>query len=127
MGAVQHRSTVRRFASKPIEPERSPGLSVGHPALSEGRTIFPSTVTASKDSPRFLVSGHNNPKLGKAILKGPRAGWPIYQLSLEERATCPRSCEQWSTCYGNAMHLARRHTPDAATANTIKAMVGEAA
>lgn len=76
-------------------------------------TIFPSTVAASKDSPRFLVSGHNNPKLGKMVLKGPRTGWPIYQLSLEERATCPRSCEQWSTCYGNAMHLARRHTPDA--------------
>lgn len=113
MGAAQHRSTVRRFASKEIEPERSVGLLPGHPALSEGRTIFPSTVVASKDSPRFLVSGHNNPKLGKAVLKGPRTGWPIYQLSLEERATCPRSCVVWSECYGNAMPYARRHTPDA--------------
>lgn len=113
MSAAQHRSTVRRFASKEIEPERSVGLLPGHPALSEGRTIFPSTVVASKDSPRFLVSGHNNPKLGKAVLKGPRTGWPIYQLSLEERATCPRSCAVWSECYGNAMPYARRHTPDA--------------
>lgn len=113
MAAAQHRSTVRRFASKEIEPERSVGLLPGHPALSEGRTIFPSTVVASKDSPRFLVSGHNNPKLGKAVLKGPRTGWPIYQLSLEERATCPRSCAVWSECYGNAMPYARRHTPDA--------------
>jgi len=108
-----HRSSVRRFASKEIEPDRSVGLMPGHPALSEGRTIFPSTVVASKQSPRFLVSGHNNPKLGKAVLKGPRTGWPIYQLSLEERATCPRSCAVWSECYGNAMPYARRHTPDA--------------
>lgn len=108
----EHRSTVSRFGSAAIETERSTGLRANHPALSEGRTLFPSTVAASVDSPRFLVSGHNNPKLGKKVLKGPRSGWPIYQLSLEERATCPRTCEQWSTCYGNAMPFARRHTPD---------------
>lgn len=107
-----HRSTVRRFASAEIDTSRAVGLRADHPALSEGRTIFPSSVTPSRESPRFLISGHNNPKLGKTVLKGPRAGWPIYQLSLEERATCPRSCAVWSECYGNAMPYARRHTPD---------------
>ncbi len=32
----------------------------------------------------------------------------MYQLVLEERATCPKSCQQWSSCYGNNMYLAKR-------------------
>lgn len=32
----------------------------------------------------------------------------LYQLVLEERATCPKSCQQWSNCYGNNMYLAKR-------------------
>lgn len=102
----------RRFASAEIEPSRSTGIVLHHAAALEGRTIFPSTVVASADSPRLLVSGESNPKLGRAITKGPRKGWPIYHLTLEERATCPSSCRQWNTCYGNAMHLARRHAND---------------
>jgi len=108
-----HRSTVSRFEAKAIEPDRVVPLPEGHAALSEGRTIFMKTVTPSTQSPRFLVSGHSNTKLGKAVLKGPLAGYAIYQLSLEERATCPRSCQQWASCYGNSMPFARRHTPDA--------------
>jgi hypothetical protein len=84
-------------------------LAADNPALAEGRTIFPSTVVGTMESPRFLVSGHNNPKLGKEVQKGPRAGWPIFHLTLEERATCPRSCPVWAGCYGNAMPFARRH------------------
>jgi hypothetical protein len=110
---VTARSVVSRFASKPIEVERSKGLRADHPALSEGRTIFPSMVVGSDQAPRFLVSGHNNPKLGKQVLKGERKGWPIFHLSLEERATCPQSCPIWSGCYGNSMPYARRHRPDA--------------
>lgn len=110
--ASGHSHSIRRFDSAAIEPERVVPLPAGHPALTEGRTIFKATVTASKDSPRFLVSGHNNPKLGKAVTKGPRKGWPIFHLALEERATCPRSCLQWDSCYGNSMPFSRRHTPD---------------
>lgn len=33
---------------------------------------------------------------------------PLYQLNLEERATCPRSCGQWENCYGNNMPFAKR-------------------
>lgn len=110
---VAHRSSVSRFAAKAIEPERVVPLPASHPALSEGRTIFMKTVSPSRESPRFLISGHSNTKLGKAVTKGPLAGYAIYQLSLEERATCPRSCQQWASCYGNSMPFARRHTPDA--------------
>lgn len=84
-------------------------LKVNHPALTEGRTIFPSTVVSPRDTERLLVSGHNNPKLGAEVRKGPWKGFPIYHLTLEERASCPRSCALWAGCYGNAMHLARRH------------------
>lgn len=113
----------RRFTSATIEPERSGGLLPDHPALAEGRTIFPSQVVGTWESQRFLISGANNTKLGKAVTKGPRAGWPIYQVSLEERATCPRSCGQWSTCYGNTMPYARRHRPDADFLAALKAEV----
>jgi hypothetical protein len=108
-----HRSTVTRHEAKEIDPCRVAPLGADHPALSEARTIFPATVTPSRESPRFLISGHNNVKLGKEVLKGPLKGAAIYQLTLQERATCPTSCLQWSSCYGNSMPFARRHMPDA--------------
>lgn len=104
-----HTHTLRRFAGKAVEPSRSHGLSKTHSAVMNGHTIFQKSVVDPEDSPRLFVSGHNNPKLGKQILKGPMAGFPIYQLTLEERATCPESCHMWSDCYGNAMPFARRH------------------
>lgn len=99
--------TLSRFGS--AKPEGGVDLKVNHPALVEGRTIFPSTVVSPRDTERLLVSGHNNPKLGAEVRKGPWKGFPIFQLTLEERATCPRSCALWAGCYGNAMHMARRH------------------
>jgi hypothetical protein len=107
------RPGLRRFGSPQIDPSQATDLRADHPALADGRTIFPSTVVGSRESPALLVSGHNNPKLGKEVLKGDRAGWPIFHLTLEERATCPRSCPVWAGCYGNGMHRARRHRADA--------------
>ena len=48
------------------------------------------------------------------VLKGPWRGKPIYQLTLVERETCPKTCDLWAECFGNAMPLARRHryTPE---------------
>lgn len=103
---------ISRFKSAKVDPSKSYGLKPDHPAVLEGRTLFPRSVTASIDSPRFLVSGKNNAKLGEHVVGGARDGWPIFQLSLEERATCPRSCAQWLNCYGNGMHMARRHRVD---------------
>jgi hypothetical protein len=108
----ERRSSVRRFASPPIEPERVIDLAADHPAIIEGRTIFPRSVVGAADSPRLLVSGHNNSKLGKEVLRGSRAGWPIFHLTLEERATCPRSCPVFTGCYGNSSPFARRHRAD---------------
>lgn len=100
----------RRFDDKPgLDPENVKGLAEDHPAVTEGRTLFPTTVVDPADSPRLLISGGNSRKLGDRVVKGPWAGSPIYQLTLEERATCPRSCHHWASCYGSGMPLARRH------------------
>lgn len=64
------------------------------PAAVEGRTRYPPTVVHIEDAQtsRPLISGHNNPKLGRLVKMGPWKGARIYHLSLEERATCPRTC-----------------------------------
>ncbi len=103
-------SAQRRFDDiAPPNPENVRALASDHPAITEARTIFPSTVVDAKDSPRLLISGHNNKKIGKEVAKGPWAGMPIYTLTLEERASCPTHCHMFRACYGNAMQWARRH------------------
>lgn len=103
----------RRFNEhKAIQSDRVAGLKPDHPACTEGRSLFQKAVVRPEDSPRLLVSGESNRKLGRMVVKGAWAGMPIYQLSLEERRTCPRSCPHWQDCYGNAMPFARRHSTD---------------
>lgn len=103
----------RRFSDHaPLQPELVAGLAETHPAIVEGRTLFPSTVVTAAESPRLLVSGENSRKIGDRVVKGPWRGMPIFTLTLEERATCPRSCAVYRQCYGNAMQLARRHVVD---------------
>lgn len=113
----------RRFVSYKVDPEQVVGLDEDHPAVVEGRTLFPGNVVGPFDSPRYLVSGENNPKTGKKVIKGPWAGFPIYTLTLEERKTCPRSCAQWRTCYGNGMQWPRRN--DAFHEDFIAALAAE--
>lgn len=109
-------STRKRFAAFAIDPGRVTDLDEAHSALEEARTIFPKSVTSAWDTDRLLVGGANNAKLGGKVEKGEWAGMPIFHLTLEERATCPApdrngdgGCPLWAGCYGNAMHLARRH------------------
>lgn len=114
---------VARFTGYKADPKHTSSLSVSHPAVVQGHTLFPGNVVDWMSSPRFLVSGHNNSKTGKAVLKGEWAGFPIYTLTLEERATCPRSCLQWRACYGNSMHWPRRN--DASHPDFIAALAAE--
>lgn len=102
----------RRFTDKPdLDPMAVWSLDASHPAMRENRTLFPSTVvTVTISEPeRILVSGKNNRKLGDIVEKGKFAGYGLYGLSLEERATCPSDCEVRGACYGNGMQMARRH------------------
>jgi hypothetical protein len=79
-----------------------------HPAFSTGRSIFTSRVFDAGEVKRVLKSGHNSRKIGRTVQKGPRRGWPIYTLTLEERATCPPTCKALAFCYGNNMQAAQR-------------------
>jgi hypothetical protein len=100
---------LRRFAS--IKPDGG-SLILGdqHPAVTEGRTIFPTTVNpvGHPKLQRLLKSGHNSRKIGAQVRKGHWRGFPIFTLTLQERATCPRTCEVWNSCYGNRMPYAQR-------------------
>lgn len=71
-------------------------------------TRFKGRVLRVADAGNLLVSGHNNMKLGRDVRKGKLRGYRIFTLSLEERATCPRSCFHWRDCYGNALHMNKR-------------------
>jgi hypothetical protein len=71
-------------------------------------TAFPSSVRDVTAHETVLKSGDWNSKIGGQVLVGPLKGAPIYTLTLEERATCPRSCTHWRTCYGNSMNRAWR-------------------
>lgn len=78
------------------------------------RTRFTNRVIPSYELKQLLVSGHSNIKIGRDVRKGALRGYYIYTLSLEERATCPKSCWHWTTCYGNSMPFAKRimHGPE---------------
>lgn len=82
-------------------------LAKGHAAVVNGTTIFQKQVKPPDDS--LLKWGASNRKLGGKVTKGRWKGMPIYYLTLEERATCPRSCLRWLDCYGNHMHNAVRY------------------
>ena len=73
-----------------------------------GRSRFLSQVRPVGPESTMLKSGRDSRKIGAHVQKGEWRGFPVFTLTLEERATCPRSCAQWLTCYGNNMGMARR-------------------
>jgi hypothetical protein len=104
-GRMTHTAALRRHATPTIRAEKQHlgiELSALHPAHRGGRSIFPSRVFDPDEVGRVLKDGHQSRKIGKAVTKGPRRGWPIFTLTLEERATCPRTCKAWGFCYGNS-------------------------
>lgn len=100
-------SMQRRFGT--IAPKgRGVVLPAFHPAMRSGRTLFPSRVFDATEVGRVLKDGHQSRKIGRTVTKGLRKGWPIFTLTLEERATCPSSCAALAFCYGNNMQAAER-------------------
>lgn len=100
-------TNLRRFGS--VKPTgKGVVLPSFSPASRYGRTNFPSRVYDPDEVKRVLKTGHQSRKIGKTVAKGHRRGWPIFTLTLEERATCPRTCQAWSFCFGNNMHAAER-------------------
>lgn len=83
-------------------------LASDHPAMLEARTLYPNTVRSANSSERVLKSGINSQKLGDRIIKGTWKGSPLFSLKLEERRTCPATCQRLASCYGN--NIGRRAT-----------------
>ncbi|MCS0497887.1 helix-turn-helix domain-containing protein [Ancylobacter sp. MQZ15Z-1] len=102
------RRSKSRFAPKVATDRAVTMPPVDHPALAEDRTLYPATVTGVDGLLNVLVAGANHWKIGGEIRKGRWAGFPVYALTLEERATCPASCRHWRSCFGNHMHFAKR-------------------
>ena len=110
-----------RATAEPWQPEPD------HPSIVHGRTVFRRTVRFASRRERVLKSGHNNPKLGRIVTKGPWSGMPIYHIALEERSTCPRTCHHWQTCMGNAMRFAHRFRPGLELELRLSVELGNAA
>ncbi len=69
-------------------------------------TKFPKSV--KPPSINMLKPGSNNKKLGWTVTTKKWQGAKLYSLTLEERASCPTTCEQWNNCYGRSMPFAHR-------------------
>jgi len=85
-------------------------LRAENPALVHAITIH-SKTRRSPEATTLLKPATDNKKMGKGgsiISKGKWRGMPMFQLSLEERATCPRTCQQWANCFANNMAFAHR-------------------
>lgn len=94
--------------------------------VAAGRSKFHAKGVRAPDAlPHVLVSGHSNVKIGRDVRKGWARRYWLYTLTLEERATCPRTCHHWATCYGNNMPYASRvdHRDPAALQAAIAADV----
>lgn len=100
-------SVFRRFEDH--KPAGKPWvLAADAPAAVEGRTRYPKRRVKPADAPRLFKRGAWNRKIGDRALKGRFKGMQIFTLTLEERATCPRSCANWLDCYGNKMNWSSR-------------------
>lgn len=102
-GGTQARFTYR--AHDAPGRRKTPVLAVDHPAVVGSRPIVKTqyVVDAFADPRRPLFKrGGWTSKLGHRVLKGRLRGLPLVHLTLAERTTCPASCQQWRSCYGNA-------------------------
>jgi len=87
-------------------------LSKTEIAIMNSKTVFSNKVKSISEGmgkTEKLLKVSTNVKLGKKVTKGKYKGFPIFTLTLEERATCPRSCAHWENCYGNNMPFATRY------------------
>ncbi len=83
-----------------------------HPLIESGNSVYQSRIRSIPEyAGNLLKSFADNGKLGNGkslITKGKWKGLPGFYLTLEERATCPKTCHHWSDCYGNNMPFAIR-------------------
>ena len=105
-GQVKKLTDRRRFKVSTVA-SGSPARIAAKAVQKAGVTVFPEKVRAP-NSDWVLKSGTSSAKIGGHVLVGHLKGAVIYTLTLEERATCPRTCSHWADCYGNNMQWADR-------------------
>lgn len=92
-------------------------------------TMYPKARRVVSDSVNVLKQSKNAKIADKGKLpvvkKGKFAGYVIFTLTLEERATCPRDCYHWDNCYGNNMAFAHRFQHGAELENKLEQEVRE--
>lgn len=122
------RTILRRFTWH-YEPRDGHALSAEHRAVRLGTSLFREGRLrfAEESAARILKSGHNNRKIGAEIVKGKWKGFPVFTLTLEERATCPRACKHWLDCYGNKMNWPYRWHAEPALIERLEAEIFELA
>lgn len=99
---------ARRFTDHKPALEGMKRLADDHPSVVAARTLYRKRIVPASAEKTLLKSGQHQRKIGSHVTKGRWAGMPIYTLTLEERATCPRDCSHWLDCYGNKMNWSRR-------------------
>jgi len=118
--AIIGKSRVENLHFSAKNAHRKQPLQPSNPAMVDARTIFRKRVSDPKFGVSVLKPGIDTRKLGREVQKGRWRGFPIYTLTLEERATCPRSCAVFDRCYGNQMWMARRWTAGPALEDTLE-------
>lgn len=108
----------RQMQARPHRPRKPSD------AMAEQRTVYSMNVRPVAARTMVLFRGRNNIKIGSPIEKGALRGWPLYYLTLQERATCPVYCQQWGICYGNNMPNAVRFRHGAALEDAIERDIG---
>lgn len=97
----------RRFARTERRTEWS-DAGADNVAVLEGTTRYRERIVWPGFADRLLKSGMHNHKIGRLVTRGHWQGMPIFTLTLEERRTCPSTCDHWRDCYGNKMNWSER-------------------
>jgi hypothetical protein len=90
-------------------------------------TVYSKNVVDFADGDRApLKPARDNGKLhSNIVVRGYFAGYAMYSLTLEERATCYAKCGQLKTCYGNNMPFAKRYNVTETLLAAIDAQLGQ--
>lgn len=92
-------------------------------------TMYPNARRTVEDCTTGVLKVSKNKKISKdklpMIRKGEFAGYVIFTLTLEERATCPTYCYHWDDCYGNNMAFAHRFNAGPALEAALEREVAE--
>ena len=97
-------------------------------AISSGRTVYTTKVKSVSDGmgkTERVIKKSTNIKLGKTVTRGKFKGFPIFTVTLEERATCTEACVHWDNCYGNNMPFATRYAADKALTDAMALELAE--